>query len=53
MWSAIFAEDCRFVEEELKAFDIQGADWNQPIFPIIRALRSLLIRQGVPFAGAD
>ncbi len=34
-------------------FDLQGADWNQEIFPIIRALRSLLIRQGVPLAGAD
>ena len=26
MWSAIFAEDCRIVEEEQKAFDLQGAD---------------------------
>ncbi len=53
MWSAIFAEDRRIVEEEQKAFDLQGADWNQAIFPIIRAPRSPLIPQGVPLAGAD
>ena len=49
----IFAEDCGIVEEGQKVFDLQGADWNQEIFPIIHALRSLLIRQGVPLAGAD
>ena len=53
MRSAIFAEDRGIVEEERKAFDLQGADWNQAIIRIIRAPRSLLIRQGVPLAGAD
>jgi hypothetical protein len=49
----IFAEDRRIVEEEQKAFDLQGADWNQAIFPIIRTPRSLLIPLGVPLAGAE
>ncbi len=53
MWSAIFAEDRGIVEEEQKAFDLQGADWNQTIIRILRAPRSLLIRQGVALAGAD
>ncbi len=53
MWSAIFAEDRRIVEEEQKAFDLQGADWNQAIIRILRAPRSPLIRQGVPLAGAE
>jgi hypothetical protein len=35
------------VEEEQKAFDRQGADWNQEIFPVIQALRRLLVRRGV------
>jgi renierapurpurin 18,18'-hydroxylase len=45
---AIFAEDRWIVEEEQKAFDFQGADWNQEIFPIIQGLRRVLIQQGVP-----
>ncbi len=53
MWSAIFAEDRGIVEEEQKAFDLQGADGNQEIFPILRAPRSLSIPQGVALAGAD
>lgn len=44
----IFAEDRHIVELEQKAFDRQGADWNQEIFPIIQKLRGVLIRQGVP-----
>lgn len=44
----IFAEDRWIVEEEQKAFDNQGADWNQEIFPVIRALRELIIEKGVP-----
>jgi phenylpropionate dioxygenase-like ring-hydroxylating dioxygenase large terminal subunit len=43
----IFAEDQWIVEEEQKAFDRQGADWNQEIFPVIQALRRLLVRRGV------
>jgi phenylpropionate dioxygenase-like ring-hydroxylating dioxygenase large terminal subunit len=45
---AIFAEDCWIVEEEQKAFDAQGADWNQEIFPVMRALKKVLTEQGVP-----
>ncbi len=44
----IFGQDTRIVEEEQKAFDAQGADWNQEIFPIIQKLRALLIQQGLP-----
>ena len=42
---SIFAEDRHIVELEQKAFDRQGADWNQEIFPIIQKLRGVLIRQ--------
>ena len=45
---AIFREDRRIVELEQKAFDAQGADWNQEIFPMIQGLRRVLLRQGVP-----
>jgi hypothetical protein len=48
----IFAEDRWIVEEEQKAFDRQGADANQEIFPVIQALRALLIAQGVPLPEA-
>lgn len=44
----IFGEDRRIVELEQQAFDNQGADWNQEIFPIVRDLRELLIEQGIP-----
>ena len=44
----IFREDRRIVEEEQRAFDAQGADWNQEIFPIIQGLRRVLRSQGVP-----
>ena len=45
--NGIFAEDRWVVEEEQKAFDRQGADENQEIFPVIRALRGLLLERGV------
>ncbi len=45
--NGIFAEDRWIVEEEQKAFDQQGADWNQEVFPVIRSLRSLLRQEGV------
>jgi phenylpropionate dioxygenase-like ring-hydroxylating dioxygenase large terminal subunit len=48
--NGIFAEDQWIVEEEQKAYDRQGADWNQEIFPVIQGLRRLLIRHGVPLA---
>jgi len=38
----VFAEDCEIVELEQAAHDAQGADWNQEVFPPIRALRKLL-----------
>ena len=44
----IFRQDRDIVELEQAAFDAQGADWNQEIFPIIKGLRSLLIEQGKP-----
>lgn len=44
----IFAEDRRICELEQAAFDAQGADWNNEIFPIIRTLRELIVDQGVP-----
>lgn len=44
----IFAEDKWVVEMEQAAFDTQGADWNQEIFPVIQRTRELLIRKGIP-----
>ncbi len=44
----IFAEDRDIVEAEQKAFDLQGADWNHEIFPVIQALKQLLVREGRP-----
>lgn len=44
----IFGEDRWIVELEQKAFDEQGADWNQEIFPVIQSLRKLLINKGIP-----
>jgi phenylpropionate dioxygenase-like ring-hydroxylating dioxygenase large terminal subunit len=48
----IFDEDRWIVELEQKAFDQQGADWNNEIFPVILKVRELLIRKGVPLAAA-
>ena len=44
----IFKEDRDIVELEQAAHDAQGADWNQEVFPVIRNLRALLTRQGMP-----
>jgi hypothetical protein len=46
--SRVFAEDCEIVELEQAAYDEQGADWNQEVFPPIRALRRLLRECGEP-----
>jgi phenylpropionate dioxygenase-like ring-hydroxylating dioxygenase large terminal subunit len=46
----IFAEDKRIVELEQRAFDRQGADRNQEIFPVIKSLRRVLLTQGIPQA---
>ncbi|HEX7325947.1 MAG TPA: aromatic ring-hydroxylating dioxygenase subunit alpha [Rhodanobacteraceae bacterium] len=44
----IFGQDQAIVEAEQRAHDAQGADWNNEIFPVIRALKALLTRRGVP-----
>jgi phenylpropionate dioxygenase-like ring-hydroxylating dioxygenase large terminal subunit len=44
----IFAEDREIVELEQRAYDAQGHDRNQEIFPVIRDLRTLLTARGVP-----
>ena len=44
----IFAEDKDIVEEEQRAYDTQGGDWNNEVFPAIRDLRSVLARCGSP-----
>ncbi len=46
--NGIFSEDRWIVEEEQKAFNLQGADWNQEVFPVINSLRKLLNQQGIP-----
>ena len=44
----IFTQDKHIVEQEQKAHDAQGADWNNEVFPPIRDLRAVLARCGVP-----
>jgi renierapurpurin 18,18'-hydroxylase len=46
--NGIFGQDQHIVEAEQKAFDEQGEDQNQEIFPAIQALRALLIEKGIP-----
>jgi renierapurpurin 18,18'-hydroxylase len=48
----IFAEDREIVEMEQAAYDHQGGDWNQEVFPPIRDLRALLAANGRPIAPA-
>ena len=43
---SIFREDKEIVEREQAAYDAQGADLNNEIFPAIRDLRALLLRCG-------
>ena len=43
----IFAEDRTIVEMEQAAYDRQGADRNQEVFPPILDLRGLLVRCGI------
>jgi hypothetical protein len=45
--NGIFAEDKWVVEMEQAAFDHQGADWNQEIFPVVQRTRELLRRKGI------
>jgi phenylpropionate dioxygenase-like ring-hydroxylating dioxygenase large terminal subunit len=44
----IFAEDKEIVEYEQAAYDAQGSDWNNEVFPALRDLRSVLARCGKP-----
>jgi renierapurpurin 18,18'-hydroxylase len=44
----VFDEDREIVEMEQRAYDAQGGDWNQEVFPAIRELRGLLAKCGVP-----
>ncbi len=46
--NGIFAEDRWICELEQAAFDNQGEDRNQEIFPAIRGLRRILVDNGVP-----
>lgn len=46
----IFREDKDIVEHEQRAYDAQGGDWNNEIFPAVRDLRSVLARCGVPMS---
>lgn len=48
--NGIFAEDRWICELEQAAFDAQGEDRNQEIFPAIRGLRKVLVENGVPLA---
>lgn len=45
--NGIFAEDRWICELEQAAFDAQGEDRNQEIFPAIRSLRKVLVENGV------
>ncbi len=42
----IFAEDKQIVESEQRAYDAQGGDWNNEVFPALRDLRGVLARCG-------
>ena len=43
----IFREDKEIVEYEQRAYDAQGADWNNEVFPALRDLRGVLARCGL------
>jgi phenylpropionate dioxygenase-like ring-hydroxylating dioxygenase large terminal subunit len=43
----VFEEDREIVEMEQRAWDAQGADCNQEVFPAIRELRALLAQCGI------
>ncbi|TXL89648.1 aromatic ring-hydroxylating dioxygenase subunit alpha [Streptomyces sp. IB2014 016-6] len=44
----VFAEDRMAVESEQRAWDEQGSDWNQEVFPLILDVRKVLRSNGVP-----
>jgi renierapurpurin 18,18'-hydroxylase len=43
----IFREDKQIVEFEQRAYDAQGADWNNEVFPALRDLRTVLAGCGI------
>ncbi len=47
----IFREDKEIVEYEQRAWDAQGGDWNNEVFPAIRDLRAVLARCNSPAPG--
>ncbi|MEW1862741.1 aromatic ring-hydroxylating dioxygenase subunit alpha [Streptomyces sp. NBC_00669] len=49
----IFGQDRVIVEAEQRAYETQGADLNNEVFPIIQSLKALLARRGVPIAPED
>jgi phenylpropionate dioxygenase-like ring-hydroxylating dioxygenase large terminal subunit len=50
---AVFTEDRMAVEMEQRAHDLQRADWNREVNPVIIALRGVLARNGVPLARSE
>ena len=40
----------QIVEYEQRAYDTQGGDWNNEVFPAVRDLRGVLARCGRPIA---
>jgi phenylpropionate dioxygenase-like ring-hydroxylating dioxygenase large terminal subunit len=44
----IFGQDRIIVEAEQRAYEAQGADLNNEVFPVIHSLKALLARCGVP-----
>ncbi|MFJ9576405.1 Rieske 2Fe-2S domain-containing protein [Streptomyces sp. NPDC101191] len=44
----VFAQDRMAVEAEQRAWDEQGADWNQEVFPLILDVRNVLRTNGTP-----
>lgn len=46
----IFAEDKMIVEAEQTAYNLQGGDWNQEVFPVLLDVRELLTKKGVPIS---
>ncbi|MFD4373869.1 Rieske 2Fe-2S domain-containing protein [Streptomyces sp. NPDC058486] len=44
----VFAQDRMAVEAEQRAWDEQGEDWNQEVFPLILDVRKVLRTNGVP-----
>ena len=43
----VFRQDKAIVEAEQRAYDQQGADLNQEVFPLLLKLRQLLAEKGV------